>query len=83
MGRRTDNQVNLRLSREHYETLEAAVFVHRLGSPSKALSVLAEEFIDKWTEDSSVQAALRARHEADGEATGKVHELPPPRKRAR
>jgi len=82
MGRRTDIQINLRISPERFEILEAAVFVHRLDSPSKALRALADEFIDRWSEDSSVQAALRARHEADGEQTGEVRKLPPPRKRA-
>jgi hypothetical protein len=60
---RDDHQTNFRLPPERYAILEAAAFVHGLGSPGKLVQQLVDEAIDRYANLRTVQKALEARGE--------------------
>lgn len=56
-------QINIRLTAEDFETLEAGAFVHGM-TPSGLLTDLAEEAIEGLRVEAPTQLAMQARSEA-------------------
>jgi hypothetical protein len=67
-------QVNIRLSQDLFEVLEAAAYVQRV-TPATLVAEAAEESIDQYAKEASVQTALEARREADSATAGKLRPI--------
>jgi hypothetical protein len=68
---RQDPQINVRLSDEENELLEAAGWVKRSGKTELAKAAV-QEAIARYRKEDAVQQALAARRAADHEAESKV-----------
>lgn len=67
-------QINIRVTLQAFEVLEAAVFVRKLRSPQDVLGPIAEQFLSSLAEEPDVKAAMGIR-EAHRPAAS-VSELP-------
>jgi ABC-type sugar transport system ATPase subunit len=72
---RDDPQTNFRLSADRYAVLEAAAFVHDVGTPRKLVQRLVNEAIDDFAAQPTVQKALEARREQIAANEGKLAHL--------
>jgi Fe2+ or Zn2+ uptake regulation protein len=79
---RGDPQINIRLAPDRYAVLEAAVFVHRAGTPAKLIQRQVEEAIDSYAKLPTVQKALEALREQTAAEEGKLSHLAVTRRRS-
>jgi hypothetical protein len=79
---RSDPQINVRLSADRYAILDAAVFVHRAGTPAKLVQRHVEEAIDSYAKLPTVQRALEAQREQTAAEEGKLSHLAATRRRS-
>lgn len=56
------SQINLRVTPEVEEVLEAAAFVHNSRSIQQLLAPVVVELATKFAQEEAVQAAMNARH---------------------
>lgn len=69
---RGDPQINIRLSPERFEIVDAAAFVKRKGSATQLAREEIQRLIDGWAEEQAVKTVLRARQEEDAAQAGKL-----------
>jgi hypothetical protein len=76
VGKKADNpQINLRVKPATMEIFEAAIYARRLRGPQELLGQVLEKFALDLAGEPGIQAAIRARQEADAEASGKLKPL--------
>ena len=69
-------QVNIRVTQETLDVLDAAVFVDRLRGSQELLRPVVEQLVARLVARPEVEAALRARQEGDAGHAGKLGRLP-------
>lgn len=79
---RGDPQINIRLGPDRYAILEASVFVHRAGTPTKLIQQCVEEAIDRYAKLPTVQKALEAQREQMAVEGAKLSHLTVARRRS-
>lgn len=72
---RGDSQINVRQPRDRYAILEAAAFVHGVGTPHKLVQQLVDEAVGRYAGQESVKKALEARREQAAADEGKLSHL--------
>ncbi|MCA1706310.1 MAG: hypothetical protein LC808_24805 [Actinobacteria bacterium] len=72
---RGDTQTNIRLPPDRYAVLEAAAFVHRVGTPAKLAQQLVDDAVDRYAKLDTVNKALEARREQAATEEGKLSHL--------
>jgi hypothetical protein len=70
------DQVNIRVSKDVVDALDAAVFVRELRSPQELLRPVVEKLGESLAADPKIKAALRLRRDERKKEKNNVHELP-------
>ena len=76
MAAKDDPQVNVRVSPEVFEILEAAIYAKRLRGMQELLRPEIDRIAQRLREEPGVQTAARGRKEQDAHQAGTLKRLP-------
>jgi c-di-AMP phosphodiesterase-like protein len=79
---REDRQINIRVSAELFEVLEAAAYVQRKGSPRALVEEQVAEAVARYAKLETVKKAIQAQREETAAGEGKLSHIAAPRRTA-